>query len=110
LRGEYAFTPVSIPGVSENPKFKGRTCYGKDLSHYEPVGGWTRLYLQWLLDAYREFPRKEEFFTSYFESLAGTSRLREQIEAGWDESRIRESWREDLEVYSRKRKNYLIYP
>ena len=65
--------------------------------------------MQWILEAYEAFPRKEEFFTSYFELLAGTDKLRKQVEAGWDESRIRASWQGELEQYKLKRRKYLIY-
>ena len=32
-----------------------------------------------------------------------------QVEAGWDEERIRASWQEELEQYKEKRSKYLIY-
>ena len=66
-------------------------------------------YLQWLLDAYSKYPRKEEFFNPFFEKLAGTTTLRRQIEMGWNEEQIRQSWQKDLKHYLEKRKNYLIY-
>lgn len=109
LPGGYSFVPVPIPGVAEHPKFAGETCYGEDLSSVEPENGWTQLYLRWLLDAYEKYPRKEEFFTPYFEKLAGTASLRDQIEAGWDENRIRESWKGELDEYLGIREKYLIY-
>ena len=109
LPGDFSFVPVGIPGVAEHPKFRGVTCYGRDLSSFKPAGGWNRVYLQWLLEAYRNYPRKQEFFTSYFEKLAGTTSLRKQIEAGWDEDQIRESWQSDIESYKNIRQKYLIY-
>lgn len=108
LEGSFSFTPVSIPGVSGNPKFRDQLCYGTDLREFEPADGWS-LRLTWLLDAYQKYPRKEEFFTSYFNTLAGTAALREQIEAGWDESGIKQSWQLDLEEFKKKREKYLIY-
>ena len=110
LEGTYQFSPVSIPGVSENPKFKGEVCHGENLSGFDPPEGWTRLYLQWLIRAYRDFPDKAGFFTSYFEKLAGTASLGEQIRQGWNEERIRQSWQEDLDSYKKIREKYLIYP
>lgn len=109
LPGDFSFTPRSIEGVAGNPKFEGRICHGKDLSSFTPEEGWTRIQLQWLLEAYEAFPRKEEFFTSYFNTLAGGDQLRKQIEEGWDESRIRASWQGKLEQYMEKRRMYLIY-
>ncbi|MGW8316892.1 MAG: exo-beta-N-acetylmuramidase NamZ family protein [Bacteroidales bacterium] len=109
LEGGYHFTPVSIPGVAEHPKFENVLCHGENLSEFVPLQGWTRLYLRWLIDSYRKFPDKDGYFTSYFELLAGTADLRKQIEAGWDEDRIRESWQDDLAAYQKIREKYLLY-
>ncbi len=109
LPGNFSFTPEEIPGVARNPKFEGQTCYGGDLRDFVPEEGWNRLRLQWLLEAYRAFPHKEKFFTSYFDKLAGTDALRIQIEAGWDEKRIRATWQDELEQYNTVREKYLIY-
>ncbi len=109
LEGPFSFIPVSIPGVAEHPKFENTLCHGENLSGFNPPQGWTRLYLGWLIDSFRNFPDQEGFFTSYFELLAGTAALRQQIEAGWDEARIRESWQEDLAAYRQIRSKYLIY-
>lgn len=109
LEGSFSFTPKAIPGVSGNPKFRDQLCFGVDLRGFDPPDGWSRIHLQWLIDAYNNFPRKGEFFTSYFETLAGTASLREQIEAGWEESRIRMSWQEALIPYLEMRNRYLIY-
>jgi uncharacterized protein YbbC (DUF1343 family) len=109
LEGDFSFTPRSIPGVSGDPKFKDQLCVGADLRGFVPEEGWTRLNLQWLLEAYKKFPAKSEFFLSYFDTLAGTARLREQIEAGWDEHRIRSSWQPGLEAYLNIREKHLLY-
>jgi uncharacterized protein YbbC (DUF1343 family) len=109
LKGMYtfSFTPVSIPGVSDNPPQKGNTCYGIDLQHYPAHDG--RINLKWLLDLYKVFPDKEHFFTSYFTKLAGTDQLRKQIEAGKSEEEIRMSWEPALSQYKMMRKKYLLY-
>ena len=109
LDGDFSFTPISIPGVSGTPKFKDQLCYGADLTGFVPTDGWSRIHLQWLLDAYSKYPRKEEFFNPFFEKLAGTRTLRKQIEMGWNEEQIRQSWQKDLKHYLEIRKNYLIY-
>ncbi len=109
LPGDFSFVPEEIPGVAQNPKFEGRLCHGVDLREFVPGEGWIRIQLQWLLNAYRDFPRKEEFFTSYFDKLAGTDALRIQVEAGWDENRIRAGWEEELHAFRVRRSNYLIY-
>jgi uncharacterized protein YbbC (DUF1343 family) len=109
LKGGFSFTPEAIEGVARNPKFEGQICYGADLREFSPEEGWTRLHLQFIVEAYENFPRKEEFFTSYFSTLAGTDKLRKMVEDGWDEERIRASWQTDLAKYKLKRREYLIY-
>ncbi len=109
LDGGFSFTPLSIPGVASKPKFKGQVCYGEDLRDFIPEEGWNRIHLEFLLRAYQNFPEKGAFFTPYFEKLAGTALLRKQIEEGWSEDQIRESWRPDLEAFKALKKQYLIY-
>ncbi len=109
LSGGFSFTPVAIEGVAKNPKFEGQICYGADLREFSPQEGWTRVHLEFLLEAYKDFPVKEEFFTSYFSTLAGTGELRKMVEEGWEEEVIRASWQPELEEYKLKRSEYLIY-
>jgi uncharacterized protein YbbC (DUF1343 family) len=109
IEGSFRFTPRSIPGMSEHPKFLGIECHGEDLRSFLPPGGWKHLFLQFLLDAFGKYDGKDDFFTPYFDQLAGTSALREQILEGWDEDRIRESWERELDAYKRTRNKYLIY-
>lgn len=109
MEGDFSFTPRVIEGVAENPKLKGELCFGADLRDFNPGEGWSRLFLEFLLDAYKAYPDKKNFFIPYFETLAGTAELRQQIEAGWDQSRIRASWQEGIERFLEKRQKYLIY-
>lgn len=109
LPGSFSFVPEGIEGMSMYPKLKGETCYGEDLRGFVPDDGWRRIELGWLLDAYQKFPDKKNFFLPFFESLAGTDRLRQQIIAGWTEEQIRASWQAGLEKYMGIRKRYLLY-
>ncbi|RKY66862.1 MAG: DUF1343 domain-containing protein, partial [Candidatus Latescibacterota bacterium] len=61
-------------------------------------------------DAYKEMGEKEDFFTGYFDKLAGTDRLRKQILAGKDKYTIRASWKKELEAFKKIRRKYLLYP
>lgn len=108
---EFSFTPHSISGVSENPKFENTKCFGINLSNlyseidYKP----QQLEIKWLLEFYQSFEPKNEFFNPFFEKLAGNGELRKQIEDGWSEQQIRESWQDDLEAFKKLRVKYLIY-
>jgi uncharacterized protein YbbC (DUF1343 family) len=60
---------------------------------------------------YNSYPNKEKFFSSpnFFDKLAGTTELRNQIIDGVSEEEIRASWQKDLEAYKIIRKKYLLY-
>ncbi|WP_375582206.1 exo-beta-N-acetylmuramidase NamZ domain-containing protein [Cyclobacterium xiamenense] len=104
--GDFTFTPVSIEGMSKNPPHQNKVCYGKDLRS-EALN--HRFTLTYLLEAYRIADGRAGFFNAFFDKLAGTDELRKAIVNGVSAADIRESWKEDLENYRRKRANYLIY-
>jgi uncharacterized protein YbbC (DUF1343 family) len=113
LKGQYnfTFTPVSIPGMSDNPPQKNAVCYGIDLRSYDTglLKKSAQLNLSWLLSMYKNFSQKNLFFTAYFTKLAGTDKLRKQIEAGQTEAQIRQSWEPALSKFKQMRKKYLLY-
>jgi uncharacterized protein YbbC (DUF1343 family) len=103
---KFNFTPQPNFG-SKNPKHKGALCYGKDLTQIEKP---KRIELQWLLDAYSNFPDKDTFFLKGFERISGVSSLKNQLIKGIPEPEIRKSWLEELNKFKRLRTKYLIYP
>ena len=102
----FQFTPVSIKGMSTNPPHEGKVCYGIDLRAATID---RKLNLSYLLQFYSAYPDKEKFFTNYFDKLAGTPALKQQIRDGLTEQQIRESWKKDLDRYKEMRKKYLLY-
>lgn len=111
LIGSYLFTPESIPGVSNHPKHEGEKCYGIGLRGFSDNKRHSnrRLHLNWLIDFHNFFKERDDFFTSYFDKLAGSDQLRNQIENGFSEEQIRESWQKDLDEFKIIRKKYLLY-
>ena len=108
--GDFAFTPVSLPGFDTNPLQKDKECYGIDLREYPFEGGLT---LRFFLDFYNKAGNEQAFFFSrpqWFDLLAGTKELRYQIVRGLTEEEIRESWQPELDKYKQMRKKYLLYP
>ena len=71
----------------------------------------NQLQLDYLLNAYRLCPNKENFFTnaSFFDKLAGTDQLRKQIAAGKTAEEIRQSWKSGLDSFMLVRERYLLY-
>ena len=108
---DYFFTPVSTPGASENPPLKDQICFGYDFSQYGEtmVRVEKKLNLFWLTELYKTYPDKENFFTSYFNTLAGNASLKQQIIEGKSEEEIRKSWEPALSNFKKIRKKYLLY-
>lgn len=104
---DYQFTPVTIKGVAVNPPQENKLCYGVDLRN---VSIERKIDLKYLFTMYKAYPDKEKFFLPYFDILAGTPVLKQQIKDGLTEDQIRESWKMDLEKYNEMRKKYLLYP
>jgi uncharacterized protein YbbC (DUF1343 family) len=106
----FSFTPESVPGA-KNPPLLGVKCYGTDLRNAlkDKLVPSPRLNLDWVIDAYNNYPEKDKFFIPYFDVLAGGPVLREQIQKGMTADQIRESWKEGLENFSKIRAKYLLY-
>lgn len=110
-KSDYSFKPVSIEGASKNPPYMNEVCNGRklDSSDFQKIINERKIQLSYLTDAYKAYPKKEEFFNNYFRNLAGTKLLREQIEKGLGEEEIRKSWEPALSGYKELRKRYLLY-
>ena len=114
LKGIYnfSFKPVALAGAM-NPPHKDKTCYGIDLSKVtdNQIFNEASLDLKPLLELFKHFPSGDFFLKNgFFDKLAGTDRLRIQIESGVSWETIRDSWQEDLEGFKKIRAKYLIYP
>jgi uncharacterized protein YbbC (DUF1343 family) len=116
----YSFTPKPNEGAKSSKHF-GEVCYGWNLSGtptevLKKVNG--KIQLKWLIEAYRLFPDKENFFivpksgnmeNSFFNKLAGNNDLWQQIRDGKSEKEIRASWQPKLNEFKKIRKQYLLY-
>ncbi|MDR3235832.1 MAG: DUF1343 domain-containing protein [Prevotellaceae bacterium] len=112
FKGAYRFSFVPKPTAgAADPPLKGDTCYGIDLRRFPPttLTADGRLRLEWLLDAYRRFDRKDRFFTPYFSKLWGTAHIQTLIVQGATEAEIRACWADDVRAFCLKREKYLRY-
>ncbi len=105
--GDFTFTPGTRVGMSAHVEQQGNLCYGIDLRGLKADS--IRFTLKYILDFYHKMPDKFFARPDFFDKLAGTDKLREQILAGWTEEQIRDSWKEELSEYKRMRKKYLLY-
>jgi uncharacterized protein YbbC (DUF1343 family) len=106
----YTFTPKSRSGAT-HPPLLNQLCKGKDLStmKIDSLQLLAKVDLSFLIEAYKNFPQKEKFFNNFFLSLAGTEKLRQQIEQGLSADKIRASWQIDVTAFKKIRKKYLLY-
>ena len=110
--GNVIFTPKNMPGIATNPPCVGKKCNGFDLSDMASIilKNNNFININLLIEVYKQFPQKDKFFTPFFDKLAGTKTLREQIIAGKTAEEIQQSWQEDLDAFKKIRKKYLLYP
>ncbi|APD06933.1 beta-N-acetylhexosaminidase [Flavobacteriaceae bacterium UJ101] len=109
LKGDFQFIPKPNEGA-KHPKNQGKTNYGKDLRSYPKM---NRLHLSWLIEAReqnRPLPNAFWLKNGFIHLLAGTKKLKQQIDQGMSEEQIRASWQPGLEQFKRIRSQYLLYP
>jgi len=95
-----------------DPPYEGIRCYGHSLVGYaENVQDTLRkLNLFYLLEMYKNLGKGNDYFNSYFDKLAGSDKLRNQILQGMTEEEIRQTWQKDIQAFKEIRKKYLLYP
>lgn len=106
LENTYSFTPKSGAG-SKQPKYKNMLCFGTDLRFQEDY--LIEINLNWIISTYNECDKKDKFFNIFFDKLAGNDKLRLLIIGGKTAKEIKETWGNDLTVFKKIRKRYLIY-
>jgi uncharacterized protein YbbC (DUF1343 family) len=106
----FTFTPHSIPGAL-NPPYKDQVCNGFDLRNFGNlyIKNTKSLYLYWLQGTYKNTTDKPNYFNAYFNLLAGTDKLKQQIIDQVPEKDIRKSWEAGLIKFKEIRKKYLLY-
>ncbi len=92
----FSFTPQPNEGA-KHPKHQGESCQGLNLQQVAV----HKINLQWLLDTYTSSPNKDKFFNSFFDKLAGTNKLQNQIKLGYTHRDIRKTWLPDLEKFKK---------
>lgn len=106
----FKFTPDAIDGA-KNPRYKGQTCYGRDLRLLDDEEIIRRgVDLSYVIDAYNLMGCPgDEFFTPMFEKLIGRSYVREMIKEGKSAEEIKATWTQEVEEFKKLRRRYLLY-
>jgi uncharacterized protein YbbC (DUF1343 family) len=106
--GNFAFSPEPKAGAALDPPLKNQLVLGLDLRRIKAGG----LDLSYLIQAQALFAQHQlKLFNSpdFMDKLSGTNKLRQQLEQGWSEAQIRQSWQIDLQQFRHKRQPYLLY-
>jgi uncharacterized protein YbbC (DUF1343 family) len=110
---DFCFVPMPNLGAKD-PLYREKKCCGFDLNTLDikELHQKKQIDLSWIFHFREQQAVRDGFFLEnhFFDKLAGTPKLREQILARKTEAEIRESWQSDLAIFLIKRKNYLIYP
>lgn len=104
------FTPREIPGTAHEPRFEGKECFGVKIEILnreivKPVFVGISV-----LSAFkRSHPDETLFDIRRFDSLAGNTQIREDLELGAPPDEICAAWESELEDFGSLRANYLMY-
>lgn len=106
----FSFVPRSRHGA-KNPPQEGKRCNGVDLRGIPDDTIIARgVDLSYVIDAYKKTGLGPKFFTSFFNLLAGTDRIRRMIESGATADEIKATWADDVAAFRARRAPYLLYP
>lgn len=104
----FSFIPVSIDGMSKDPMHMNKKCYGFDLRE---TAYKKEFDLSYVINMYALTSDKAGYFgkNNFFDKLAGTTLLKQQIIEKKSAAEIKQTWQKDLTVYKAMRKKYLLY-
>lgn len=105
MKGSFSFTPKSNK-ITLHPLQENVKCFGKDLRKVRATVGFD---LQYLIHCSKQLGKGWITETRFFDLLAGSSELRQQLDKGMPEKEIRESWQAELNLYRNTRQKYVLY-
>ena len=84
--------------------------YGTDTLDLRQETAPTAFSLKYLMEMCKRVPTGKFFLkNNFFEKLAGTGELRQQLEQGTSEEKIHATWQPALDKFKKTREKYLIY-
>lgn len=105
----FSFIPVAKVGAKK-PLHLGEKCFGYSFSTSQEFR-MNKINLDFLIQARDNLLDSFVFIDqeSFFNKLAGTASLKEQLYKGWSANQIRETWKPGLAQFKEIRKKYLLY-
>lgn len=106
----WTLTPKATAGASLNPPWRDQRIGAVDLRNRLPNAGLeVEIWLDWV----HRFAAAGQVLIdkpAFFDKLAGSSQLRQQLEQGRSAAEIRQSWQAGLQEFIQRRAPYLLYP
>ncbi|MBI1931544.1 MAG: DUF1343 domain-containing protein [Ignavibacteriales bacterium] len=104
------FTPVEIPNMSSNPKYKNEKCNGiliktTDRNKINPI----EISVKLIYTFHKLYPEKFSFRESSIDRLWGSNNFRENILSGKTPNEIIELYQTKLNEFKKIREKYLLY-
>jgi len=103
----YQFMPIPTIGAKK-PLHLNTICNGFELSTTKRA---YQINLNYLIEAKELLGDSTVFIDqpSFFNRLAGTASLKEQLDKGWSAKEIRATWKPGLDAFMEVRRKYLLY-
>jgi uncharacterized protein YbbC (DUF1343 family) len=102
---------MPIPTIgAKNPLHLNKICQGIELSQNTTKRSY-QLNLNYLITAKELLSDSNTFIDqpAFFNRLAGTATLKEQLDKGWSAKEIRATWQPGLDAFLSTRSKYLLY-
>lgn len=104
------YTPIDIPNMASNPKYKDLTCNGIEIKidktkNFDAV----KLGITIIYEINKIYKDKFEFRKKSIDRLYGSSKLFDYITEGKSLDDIFNSWNPDLKKFKEQRTKYLLY-
>lgn len=97
------YTPRALPGKASNPRFKNALCHGIRIAAIDPAAARPFTLGVALLRAIRQVHPEHFAWGSSFDTLAGGSWLREQIEGGATAKQIAAAAAPEIDAFNKTR-------
>jgi uncharacterized protein YbbC (DUF1343 family) len=106
---DFSYTPISTTGA-KNPLYENKLCHGFDLKKAVNKRKYE-INLNYLIHAKELLSDSVSFIdqNAFFNQLAGTDTLKEQLLSGWSSKEIRSTWEDGISQFKKIRQKYLLY-
>ncbi|MBT8378091.1 MAG: DUF1343 domain-containing protein [Ignavibacteria bacterium] len=105
-----SFTPKSIKGKTEKPKYENEICNGILIEVIDEMNfNSVQFGVNLIYAFYKLYPNQFEFKEEHFDLLAGTDQFRKSILENKTPDYIINSWQAELNYFKSKREKYLLY-